>query len=95
MECYANIAIRLLGAQLTELERLEAVAEAAVAHIKDSARKIEQRTADILDHKQRTAIAAQKLQNAVDEHKATLLLSTELDGSDAGYMHDGNMGLRG
>ena len=80
---------------MTELERLEAVAAQAVAHIKDSARRIEQRTAELLDHKQRTVVATQSLQNAVDEHKATLLLSSELDGPDAGYMHDGNMGLRG
>ena len=80
---------------MNELERLESAVDDIAKHVQDSARKIESHVAELIDHKQRTAIAAQKLQNAVDEHKATLLLSSNLDGSDAGYMHDGGMGMRG
>ena len=93
MTCYGDFAIKLMGARLTELERLEAAVDAISAHVKDSARKVEEHLAALVEHKQRAAIAAQKLQEAVDQHKATLLMSADLGGN--GLSADNGMMIRG
>ena len=94
MVCYADFAIKLMGARLTELERLEAAVDAISAHVTDSARKVEEHLAALVEHKQRAAIAAQKLQEAVDQHKATLLMSADL-GGNMGFPADNGMMIRG